>query len=65
MEQVLIKEKKYNGQYVAIRELDDATVIAAGENPQNIYDEAVKKGCPEPIIIYVPAKDLVQIYYSS
>jgi len=63
MEQVLIKEKKYSGQYVVIKDLTDPTVIAAGNDPQKIYLEAKEKGFTEPIILFVPDKDLVQIYY--
>ena len=62
MEQVLIKEKKYCGQYVIIKDFDEPTVIAYGDDPQKIYEEAIRKGYPEPVILFVPAKDMVQIY---
>ncbi len=62
MEQVLIKEKKYEGQYVAIKDYDDPVVLASGDEPQAIYDSAVLQGCADPVILFVPAKNMVQIY---
>ena len=62
MEQILIKDKKYNGRYVAIKDFNDPLVIADGEKPQEVYDEAIKKGCTNPVILFVPFKDMVQIY---
>jgi hypothetical protein len=62
MEQTLIRERKYNGRYVALKDFDDHVVIADGNDPQEVYELAVKKGYPDPVIIYVPLKDMVQIY---
>ena len=62
MEQTLIREKKYNVRYVAIKDFNDSVVITDGEDPQEVYELAVKKGYPDPVILYVPLKDMVQIY---
>jgi hypothetical protein len=62
MEQTLIKERKYNGRYVALKDFDDHVVIADGTDPKEVYELAVKKGCPDPVLLYVPVKDMVQIY---
>lgn len=62
MEQVLIKDKKYSGQYVAIKDYNEPTVISHGDDPQKIYEEAIQRGYPEPVILFVPSKDMVQIY---
>ncbi|MBU1006250.1 MAG: hypothetical protein KKH08_01490 [Candidatus Omnitrophica bacterium] len=62
MEQILIKENKYNGTYVAIKDFDDNTVIANGKDPKEVYDKAVGKGHSDPVILFIPAKDMVQIY---
>ena len=62
MENVLIKDKKYSGQYVVIKDMDDPEVISYGEDPQTIYNEAVSKGYSEPVILFVPKDDIVQIY---
>ena len=62
MEQVLIKDRKYSGQYVVIKDLNDSTIITHGDDPKTVYEEAVKKGFLEPIILFVPNKDMVQIY---
>ena len=62
MEQALIGERKYNGRYVAIKDFNDHIVVADGKDPQEVYELALKKGCPDPVILYVPLKDMVQIY---
>lgn len=62
MEQSLIKEKKYNGKYVAMEDFNSATVISDGSDPKEVYEKAVKKGYSSPVIIFVPVKDMVQIY---
>jgi hypothetical protein len=62
MGQTLIKESKYNGRYVAIKDFDDHAIVADGKDPQEVYDNAVKNGCSNPVILYIPIKDMVQIY---
>lgn len=62
MEHVLIKDRKYEGQYVAIKDFNKPEVIAAGKDPQKVYKRALKSGVKEPVIIYIPTKDIVQIY---
>ena len=62
MGQVLIKENKYNGRYAAIKDFNDATVISDGKYPKEVYDNAIKQGCPNPAILFIPAKDIVQMY---
>ncbi|MBM3249081.1 MAG: hypothetical protein FJZ10_06675 [Candidatus Omnitrophica bacterium] len=62
MEQTLIKDRKYNGRYVAIKDFNDNTVIADGKDPQETYEKALKNGYKDPVILFVPFKDMVQIY---
>lgn len=58
----LIKDRKYSGQYVALKDFKDTTVVSNGPQPQEAYQKAVKKGYNNPVIVYVPVKDIVQIY---
>ena len=62
MEQTLITERKYNGRYVAIKDFKDSTVLADGGSPQEVYEKAIEKGFNDPVILFVPLKDMVQIY---
>lgn len=62
MGQVLIKENKYNGSYVVIKDFGDSAVIADGKDPKEAYDKAVKQGYSNPVILFIPAKDTIQIY---
>ena len=43
MEQTLLKGKKYNGRYVAIKDFNDATVIGDGLSPREAYESAIKR----------------------
>lgn len=62
MDNVLIKDEKYSGQYVVVKGLEDPEVIASGDDPQEIYKKAIEKGFSDPLILFVPNKDMVQIY---
>jgi hypothetical protein len=62
MEHVLVKNSKYCGRYVAIKDFDDPTIVSDGQDPQEVYERAIKKGYNAPVIIFVPLEDMVQIY---
>jgi hypothetical protein len=58
---VLVKDSKYEGGYVAVTSVTDHTVIAFGPDPRDVRDEA-KKLTPNPMIFFVPAKDMACCY---
>ena len=62
MVQTLIKDNRYNGKYVAIKDFSDSTVIGEGVTPQEAYEKAIQKGHKHPVITFIPIKDMVQIY---
>ena len=62
MKNVLIADEKYSGQYVVIKGLDDPVVISSASDPKVAYDEAVKKGFKDFLLLFVPEKELVHIY---
>ena len=62
MDQVLIKENKFDGRYVALQDIDHPLPIADGISPDEVYERAVQKGFPSPLILYVPLHGMVQIY---
>lgn len=62
MAYTLISEKKYNGRYVAVKDFDDGTVVGDGKTPEEAYSMAREKGSANPVILFVPEKDMVQIY---
>ena len=65
MEQILIKDEKYYGQYVIIEDFDKPNVIASGTDMKKVYEEATKKGYKNPVIVYIPKKDMVHIYTAN
>ena len=62
MAQTLIKDKRYLGKYVAMKDFEDTTIISSGRTPQEVYEEALHKGCKNPVIVFVPLKGMIQIY---
>ncbi len=62
MIQTLIKNNDLAGKYVAMKSFEDATVIGSGDSPKEAYDEAQREGYKEPVITFIPVKDMVQIY---
>jgi hypothetical protein len=62
MQNILVKEEKYSGKYVALKNFIDQTVIVDGKTPREVLDRAISKGYMNPVILFVPIKDMVQIY---
>jgi len=54
---ILIADEKYEGKYVALRSVVEQEVVAFGDNPVTVVDEAKKDGATSPLLIYVPKKD--------
>jgi hypothetical protein len=65
MERVLINSDKYTGKYVAIVSAEDNTIIGFGSTPQEALTAAENKGVKNPFLFFVPAEDLVHIYYAG
>ncbi len=59
---VLVESDEYAGKYVAQPDFDKREVIAANEDPEKAYDEAVSKGYKHPVVFYVPEKGTSHIY---
>jgi hypothetical protein len=62
MEKVMIKTDKYNGRYVAMKSFDDHTVVGVGDDPETAIKDATSKGYKNPVLLYIPEKELVHIY---
>lgn len=53
---------RYGGKYVATKSFKDNDVLTSGDDPVKVYNEARSKGIDEPVVFYVPEKDVVYIY---
>jgi hypothetical protein len=60
--EALIKERKYEGKYVALSPSEGNKIIASGQNPSEVIEKARKKGVSVPAIVFVPKKDVAYIY---
>ena len=62
MEKILVTTDKFNGSYVAMKSFDDNTIVGVGEDPGKALKDAETKGFKNPVLLYIPEKDLVHIY---
>ena len=60
--QILVKDKKYKGLYVALKSFNNNTVVASGTTPLIAQKKALAAGIKNPVILFVPKKPMVQIY---
>jgi hypothetical protein len=60
--QVLVKEKRYEGKYVAMVSFTDNRVVASGDDPAKVVKLAEKKGVSQPVVLFVPKGNITQIY---
>lgn len=60
---VLIEDsEEYGGRYVTIKSFQEREVISYGSDPVVVFSEAKKRGISEPVLFYVPKKNVLQIY---
>jgi hypothetical protein len=62
MERILVTTDEFNGRYVAMKSVEDNTIVGVGDDPERARREAEKKGFKKPVLLYIPEKDLVHIY---
>jgi len=62
MERILVTTDEFNGRYVAMKSVDDNTIVGVGEDPEKAFKDAESKGFKNPVLLYIPEKDLVHIY---
>ncbi len=62
MEKILVTTNEYNGRYVAMRSLDDNTIVGVGDDPGKALKDAETKGFKNPVLLYIPEEDIVHIY---
>ena len=62
MEKILVTTDEFNGRYVAMKSVDDNTIVGVGDDPEKALREAEEKGFNNSILLSIPEKDLVHIY---
>ena len=66
MNNVLINNAElYDGKYVATRSFIDKDVVCSGDDAVQVYNEAQKAGVKDPVVFYIPEKEMIHIYGSS
>ena len=62
MEKILVTSDEFNGCYVAMVNFDDNTIVGVGDDPEQAIKDAEEKGYKNPVLLYIPEKDVVHIY---
>ncbi|MCK8603325.1 DUF5678 domain-containing protein [Desulfoferrobacter suflitae] len=62
MEKVLVTSEEYDGRYVAMKGFDDNTIVGVGDDPETALEDAAAKGYENPVLLYVPEKEVVHVY---
>jgi hypothetical protein len=60
--QILISEEGYEGKYVALRSVADRTVVASGDDPETVMQQARARGAAHPVLFFVPSHDITLVY---
>lgn len=60
---VLLKDgARYKGEYVALNNANERKVLCHGENIEEVMNKAIEKGVKEPVMVFVPKKNVTYIY---
>jgi hypothetical protein len=60
---ILVKDsEKFGGKFVATRSFKNKKVVSHGTDPTKVFNEAKEKGVRDPVVFYVPQKNITQIY---
>ena len=62
MEKILVTTDEFSGRYVAMKSFEDNSIVGVGDDPEKALKEAEAKGFKNPVLLYIPEKDLVHIY---
>ena len=62
MEKILVTTDEFNGRYVAMKSFEGNAIVGVGDDPEKALKEAEAKGFKNPVLLYIPEKDLVHIY---
>ncbi len=58
----MVTTDEFNGRYVAMKSFEDNAIVGVGDDPEKALKEAEAKGFKNPVLLYIPEKDLVHIY---
>jgi hypothetical protein len=61
-ELLLLNSEKYLGQYVALDSYKNRVVVCSGSDPALVFNRAKDKGIKDPIVFFVPEREMVHIY---
>lgn len=62
---IVSDDKRYHEKHVALKDFNSREVVAFGKDPLRVAKKAKKKGCKEPVIVFVPKPGTVYLYNAA
>lgn len=59
---LLRNSEQFMGKYVAMDSFENKVVVCSGSNSAIVFNRAIDKGVKDPIIFFVPEREMVHIY---
>ncbi len=54
--------KEYAGEYVAWRSWQSKKIIAHSKDPSKAYEDAIRLGAKEPVLMFIREPNMVYVY---
>ena len=58
----IVDSAEYGGNFVAMKSFNEHTVVASGKDPVKVRAQAQEKGCPSPVVMFIPRDDTYHIF---
>lgn len=58
---MLVTTDEFNGRYVVMKSFEDNTIVGVGDDPEKDLKDAEAKGIKNPVLLYIPEKDIIHI----
>jgi hypothetical protein len=59
---ILVRDDKYEGKYVAFQSVVDHTVVAEGSDASKVMQDAKENGVENPMLVFIPDKNMTCCY---
>ncbi len=62
MSNILVKDEKYEGNYVALASFGSDEVVSYGKDMETVVKDAKGLGVLEPVVVFIPNKNMTNLY---
>lgn len=62
MQTLVMTDGRLANHYVALTSFSERKIVGKGKTPDEAFEEARKNGVNNPVILFIPEKNQVQVY---